>query len=166
MAMQGAAATGAAVPTGAMVPTIGGALGITPAPSPGGTANPTGVSPTAKRPRNPDNVAMDQGGFTTMSLDDLTTGFHNLTKLEQRDYKSILEIGQCVMQKKLLNSTIVKLNAIDAGSKLMNQSIEQGATDLRFGLTKTEELVTERKNGLRRQPVSYTHLTLPTNREV
>ena len=151
MAMQqgaSAAAAGAATPGAVGAADVGGVLGMTPSPSPGGGVPPSGVSPTAKRPRNPENVAMDGTG-PIMTLEDLSAGFYNLVKLQERDYKVISDIGQCVLgNADLLNATIVKVNTYEVATVLSGQNLDTVKSDLVLGLGKLEGLMTDRETGL------------------
>ena len=79
---QGASAMGA---------DVGGlntmSTGMTPAPAQSPVAGVSGASPTAKRPLQRGDVAMveDGGPSKPMSLEELTHGFYNLLKLQDRD---------------------------------------------------------------------------------
>ena len=87
-----------------------------------------------------------------MTIEDLSAGFYNLVKLQERDYKAISDIGQCVLTNAdLLNATVTKVNTYEVATVLAGQGMDQLKADLRFGLTKMEGLVTERESGLRAQ---------------
>ena len=73
----------------------------------------------------------------TMSMEDLSAGFYNLVKLQERDFKAINDIGQCVLTNAdLLNTTITKVNTYEVVTVLAGQGLDQTKADLRFGLTK------------------------------
>ena len=72
---------------------MGGPLGMTPVPtpaaSPGGDVPATGTLPTAMRPLNRQDVAMESDSVPSkaMSLEELTHGFYNLLRAQERDVK-------------------------------------------------------------------------------
>ena len=127
-------ATGGVTPTG-----MSGPLGITPAPSPNtaivpvlGGPPPTGMSPIAKRPRDVGTFAsMDTGGATrVMSVEDLTGGFINLSRLQERDAAFSQEIAKVVHENAvLLNAAISRVNAVEAATTLTGQQLEALRTE-------------------------------------
>ena len=68
---------------------------------------------------------MDAAG-PTMSTEDLTAGFHNLRKLQERDYKVLSDIGECVVTNaNLLNQVIGKVNTFEVAMTLTGQNLDR-----------------------------------------
>ena len=124
---------GAVSPRGTVTP-IGGAFGMTPAPSPaatpGGQQQPqqTGISPTAKRPLDRAQYqAMETGNpQRNMSTDELTAGFYQVAGRQDIDGRFTQGIAECVHSNaELLNESIARIIAIEANMKLTQDVIEK-----------------------------------------
>ena len=94
-----------------------------------------------------------------MSAEDLTGGFHNITRIQQRDERFAQEIAKVVHDNAvLLNAVVGRVNAVEASAVLAQQQseemkgkIETLTVDTRTGLSQLEETMTERESGLRKQ---------------
>ena len=100
-----------------------------------------------------------QQGTRTMSAEDQTGGFHNLSMIQQRDERFSQEIAKVVHDNAvLLNAVVSRVNAVEAAAVLaQQQSKEQSektdtlTADTRKALSKLEGTMDERESGLRKQ---------------
>jgi hypothetical protein len=101
-----AAMAAAMTPGGAMV--VAGGPGYHPPPAV------SGQTPNAEKPVTKSTLAVAQGGSRPMSMDELVTGFNQLSGLQQRDDKYDEDVAKTVeWNAALLNALVSRVNTLE-----------------------------------------------------
>ena len=156
MAQQGNAMmmmqSGSATPAGYVPPQQ---LGYLPIATPGGATpamaveapqGPSGLTPNAKRPRDPATIAVAAGGAQDMSTAELSQAFTNVCGKQDAAEQFALNVAGCVQYNgDLLNSLITRVNTIEAAATFVASdvgeikgTVEKLTEDTRAALQKVE----------------------------